>query len=189
MAGSGIPWPHAPTHQLNERGTYFITAATYLKEHHFRGAKRLGVLYRGLLSVCHSFNWQLEAWSAFSNHYHFVAHSPGDETNASSLIAMLKFLHVKTSEWVNKLDKTPGRQVWHNYWDTRLTHQRSYLARLNYVHQNAVKHKLVPVANQYPWCSAGWLERTASQAIVKSIYRFKTDRLGVYDDFEPSTDW
>jgi putative transposase len=75
-----------------------------------------------------------------------------------------------------------------NFRETRLTHQRSYLARLNYVHQNAVKHGLVPVANQYLWCSAAWFERTASPAIVKSIYRFKWDRISVQDDFEVKGD-
>ena len=32
-----IPWPHAPLHQLAERGAYFVTASTRLKAHHFRG--------------------------------------------------------------------------------------------------------------------------------------------------------
>jgi len=79
--------------------------------------------------------------------------------------------------------------VWFNFRETRLTYQKSYLARLNYVHQNPVRHGLVPVANQYPWCSAAWFERTASPAMVKSIYRFKTDRLQVPDAFEPVADW
>jgi hypothetical protein len=69
------------------------------------------------------------------------------------------------------------RQVWFNYRETRLTHQKSYLSGLNYVHQNAVKHGLVPVANQYPWCSARWFERASSPAMAKSIYRFRIDRL------------
>ena len=89
----------------------------------------------------------------------------------------------------NRLDKSTGRQVWFNFRETRLTYQKSYLARLNYVHQNSVKHRLVPVANQYPWCSAGWFERTASTAMVKSIYRFKTEKLDVLDEFEPAVDW
>jgi putative transposase len=184
-----MPWPHAPTHQLSERGTYFVTASTYLKQHHFRSGRRLRVLHRGLLKVAEQFGWQLEAWAVFSNHYHLVAHSPEAAPDATSLSSMLSLLHVKTAEWVNKLDHTPGRQVWFNFRDTRLTHQRSYLARLNYVHQNAVKHGLVPVANQYPWCSAAWFERTASQAMVKAIYRFKTDRISVDDDFEPAGEW
>ncbi|HEX4351153.1 MAG TPA: hypothetical protein VH251_12235 [Verrucomicrobiae bacterium] len=183
------PWPHAPTHQLAERGTYFVTGSTYDKTHHFRGANRLSVLHRGLLKVTKQFGWSLEAWAVFSNHYHFITHSPADATDGSSLRAMLGVLHVKTAGWINKLDNKPGRQVWFNFWDTRLTHQRSYLARLNYVHQNAVKHGLVPVACQYPWCSAAWFERTASPAMVKSIYRFKSDRIAVADDFDVAVEW
>ena len=166
-----------------------MTASTYLREHHFAGSKRLGVLQRGLLSLAAKFDWRLEAWAIFSNHYHFVAHSPGDADDAASLPEMLRMLPVKTAEWVNKLDKTPGRQVWFNFWDRKLQQQGAYLARLNYVHQNAVKHRLVPVACQYPWCSAAWFERTASSAMVKSIYRFRTDKLSAGDDFEPTADW
>ncbi len=81
------------------------------------------------------------------------------------------------------LDQTVGRKVWYNYWDTKLTFERSYLARLNYVHQNPVKHGLVRVASQYPWCSAAWFERTASPATVKTIYSFKTDKVKIDDDY------
>jgi putative transposase len=180
-----VPWPHAPTHQLSVRGTYFLTASTYLKSHFFRDPKRLDVLLRGLLKVSRDFGWQLEAWAIFSNHYHWVAHSPDTEDDATSLTQMLRVLHTKTARWVNKLDGTINRQVWYNYRETRLTFQRSYLARLHYVHQNPVKHGLVTVANQYRWCSAGWFERTASVAQVKSIYRFKIDQMRVQDDFDP----
>jgi putative transposase len=55
---------------------------------------------------------------------------------------------------------------------------------LNYVHQNPVRHGLVPAANQYPWCSAAWFERTATPAMVKSIYRFKVDSVSVVDDYD-----
>ena len=144
------PWPHAPQHRLSVRGTYFVTVGTYLKRHHFRGAQRLCVLHRGLLTVCQDDKWRLEAWAVFSNHYHFIAHSPEDQADAS---------------------------------------EKSYLARLRYVHQNAVRHGLVLVANQYPWCSARWFERSATPAQVKTIYNFKIDRLQVYDDYAPDTSW
>jgi putative transposase len=184
-----IPWPHAPLHQLAAGGTFFVTASTYKKEHHFSTSSRLAVLHRGLLSVTERYGWKLQAWAVFSNHYHFIAHSPRDTLNAESLSDMLSMLHVKTSEWANKLDKQTGRRVWFNFRESAITHQRSYQARLNYVHQNAVKHGLVPVASHYPWCSAAWFERTASSAMVKSIYRFKTDRLAIEDDFDPAADW
>src|SRR5205085_11257083 len=92
------PWPHTPVHQLAQNGTYFVTVGTYHKEQHFRGADRLQVLYRGLLTVAHDFGWQLEAWAVFSNHYHFVAHSPPIEEDASSLGPMLGQLHEKTCQ-------------------------------------------------------------------------------------------
>jgi putative transposase len=172
-------------HQLAEAGTDFITAATYEKTHHFRTRQRLEVLHRGLLTVACDFGWQLEAWAVFSNHYHFIGHSPSDQQDGSNLSKMLGVLHVKTSGWVNRLDKTPGRKVRHNFHDTKLTYQKSYLSRLNYVHQNAVKHRLVPVANQYPWCSAAWFEGKACPAMVESIYRFKIDELSIPDEFAP----
>jgi putative transposase len=183
------PWPHAPTHRLTASGTFFVTASTYLRAHHFRGAERLRVLHRGLLTVARDYGWHLEAWAVFSNHYHLIGHSPIGALSAESLGLMLKTLHVKTSGWVNRLDRAPARQVWFNFRETRLTHPRSYFARLNYTHQNPVKHKLVAVANQYPWCSAAWFERTASPAQVKTIYRFKTDRLQLPDDFDPVAEW
>ena len=188
MTNSETRWPHAPNHRLSAGGTYFVTAATYQKEHHFRGADRLSVLHRGLLKLAPEHGWRLEAWAVFSNHYHLVGHNEGTE-DASSLVGYLRELHSRLARWVNRMEQCPKRKIWHNYWDTRLTYERSYLARLNYVHQNAVKHGLVAVANQYPWCSAAWFERTASVAQVKTIYSFDTERVKVADDYEAHRDW
>ncbi len=181
-----VHWPHAPHHRLSERGTYMVTAGTYQKIHAFAGSARLEVLHRGLLAVAEEFDWRLEAWAVFSNHYHFIGHSPEDP---ASLSLMLGKLHQRTAKWVNQLDARAGRKVWHNFWETRLTHEKSYMARLNYVHQNAVKHRLTLTAKAYPWCSAGWFEKTASSAQVNTIYSFQTDRLKVMDDYEVSTEW
>ena len=157
-----------------------VTAATYRKALHFQQPERLDVLQRGLLKLAAESGWQIEAWAVFANHYHFIGHAPDPET----LRPMLAKLHEKTAKWINRLEAEPGRKVWHNFWDTRLTYERSYLTRLAYVHGNAVHHGLVPVANQYRWCSAAWFERTATPAQVKTIYALKTDRLSIRDDFD-----
>ncbi len=174
-------WPHAPVHRLSDHGTYLVTAGTLYKQHFFRSSERLDFLEGKLLQLARQYFWQLEAWAVFPNHYHFIAHSqPGSEP----LNGFLRDLHAATALYLNRLEMMPGRQVWHNFWETKLTFERSYLARLNYVHNNPVKHGLVPVANQYRWCSAAWFERTATPAQVKTIYSFKTDQLRVLDDFE-----
>jgi putative transposase len=173
-------WPHAPVHRLSETGVYMVTAGTYRKEHFFRSDDRLDLLESALLRLAKEHGWQLEAWAVFGNHYHLVGRSP---VNAYSLKPFLTHLHADTAREVNKLDDMPSRKVWHNYWDTRLTFERSYLARLNYVHHNAVHHKLTPTASQYRWCSAAWFERTCPLATVKTVYSLKTNQLKIPDDF------
>jgi putative transposase len=174
-------WPHAPLHRLSEHGTYIVTAGTLNKEHHFNTVQRLDRLQDKLLKLARQYGWQLEAWAVFSNHYHFVGHS---QVGSDKLNDFLGQLHCETAGFVNDLDDAIDRQVWCNFWETRLTFERSYLARLKYVHHNPVKHRLVAVANQYPWCSAAWFERTAKPAQVKTIYSFKIDKIKVNDDFE-----
>ena len=177
---SKVPWPHAPVHRLDEAGVYIVTGGTYLKKHLFLDGPRLRMIHLALLTIAEEHGVQLEAWAVFPNHYHFVGALVGPP---GSLLAFVRELHSRTAIALNRYDATPERNVWYNYWDTRLTHQRSYFARLNYVHQNPVKHGLVAVARNYPYGSAEWLERTATLAQVQTIYSFKTDRVRVIDDF------
>ena len=180
--GIAKDWPHAPLHRTCDNGTYMVTTGTYRKAHLFRDPGRLTLLEQFMLSLAAKYGWQLEAWAVFSNHYHYIAHSL---SSPARLKEFLTELHANTAREINQLDSEVGRQVWHNFWDKKLTFEKSYLARLNYVHQNPVKHRLVRMASRYRWCSASWFERTATSAQVKTIYSFKTDTLKVTDDFEP----
>jgi putative transposase len=173
-------WPHAPVHRLADNAVYFVTASTLHKKHLFDTPEKRDLLERRLLALAKESGWQLEAWAVFANHYHIVARGRHDSRNLGEV---LQQLHGATAHELNQLDHMKGRQVWFNFRDTKLTIQHSYLARLNYVHQNAVKHKLVAVANQYRWCSAAWFERSASPAQVKTIYGFKIDQVKIEDDF------
>lgn len=174
-------WPHSPLHRLESPGTYFVTASTRYKLPLFATSGRLDLIQREFLRLARQYDWQIEAWAIFPNHYHFVGHH---HSKADKLSRFLGHLHGCTANEINRQDDQAGRKVWFNYWETRLTYPKSYLARLNYVHQNAVKHGIVRVANRYPWCSAAWFERTASPAQVKTIYSIQTDRIRVHDDYE-----
>src|SRR5262245_16262901 len=121
-----------------------------------------------------------EAWAIFANHYRFIAHC---RFAPETLPKMLGVLHQNTSGWINVLDQSPGRRVWYNFWETRLTRHSSYLALLSYVHQNPVKHGLVDMASDYPWCSARWFESHATRAQVSLIYGMKIDRVTILDNF------
>ena len=173
-------WPHAPVHRLSGNSVYIVTAGTLNKQHFFDLPAQRDLLERLLLSQAKAHGWDLEAWAVLANHYHFVARG---NPNSAHLREFIRTLHSLSARELNQFDHRPRRTVWYNFRDTRLTYQHAYLARLNYVHQNAVKHRLVPVANQYPSCSAAWFERVASSAQVKTIYGFKIDQVQVPDDF------
>ena len=173
-------WPHAPLHRINQKGTYIVTAATIEKQHHFKTVDRLNFLQDSILKLSMKYGWQLQAWAVFSNQYHFVAQSSEHPEN---LRVFLSNLHVTTARYVNLQDQATNRQVWFQFWDTQITYQPSYLARLNYVIQNPVRHGLVKYAKDYEWCSANWFERNTSSAFYKSVLRFKTDTVNVQDDF------
>src|SRR5256885_8471199 len=173
-------WPHAPVHRLSENGVYFVTAATLYKKQLLDLPQKRDLLETMLLAETKRAGWQLEASVVLSNHYHFVARGDSESMHLGNF---LRQFHSKSAIAINKLDAKSDRKIWYNFRDTKLTHQYSYLARLNYVHQNAVKHGLVGMANQYKWCSAAWFERTASPAQVKTIYSFKIDAVRVEDDF------
>ena len=176
----GKDWPHAPVHRLDAAGTYIVTAATLHKEHLFKTPEKLTLLENTLLKLAKHYLWQLEAWAVFPNHYHFIGRS---QPQSENLRILLKHVHADSARALNRLDDKLGRTVWFNFWDTKLTYERSYLARLSYVHRNPVRHGLVTVANQYRWCSAAWFERVAAPAMVKTIYEFKIDKLNIQDDF------
>ncbi len=58
--------------------------------HHFRDEESLDYLETELLKKAKEYEWRLEAWSVFSNHYHFVGQAIVD---AESLRPMLNHLH------------------------------------------------------------------------------------------------
>ena len=132
-----------PVHRLDEAGTYIVTASTHGNAAPFcrwnsaahassrgtenRGGTRCPSRGMGDFSQSLPFRWRCNGCGG-------------------SLRDLVREIHSRTAIALNRHDATPGRKVWHNFWDTRLTHERSYFARLNYVHQNPVKHGLVTAA-------------------------------------------
>lgn len=171
---------HAPPHWLFEQGIYLVTAGTFQKLPHWSTPERRDFLLDALFARAAEFGWQLQAWAVLPNHYHFVAKSPED---AATLRRFLSKLHMTTAKQLNEWDGTPGRKVWYQYWDSCITFERSYLARLNYVNHNPVHHGMTDNALEYRWCSAGWFAENSPAAWREKVESCKTDRLEVADDF------
>ena len=104
-------WPHSPSHRVTERGTYIVTAATYGKQPLFASKSRLDLLCETLMKLCHDGGWNLQAWSVFPNHYHFV----GESASPANLSRTIGRLHSLTAHAVNDRDHKIGRKVWFQY--------------------------------------------------------------------------
>ena len=173
-------WPHGPVHRLSEKGAYIITAGTYQKEHYFHDAERLNLLMDNLFKFSLEYEIKLQAWAILSNHYHFIAMTP---EKPGTLKKLIQRLHGVTSKEINRMDGKKGRKVWFQYWDTKLTYERSYLARLKYVNYNPVHHGIVENALHYKWCSASWFENNADRSFFKRVKELKINRVNITDDF------
>jgi len=177
-------WPHAPEHRLYERGTYMVTCGTYKKEPYLESDTRRDYFLSLLFKLAEKFEWRLQAWAILRNHYHFVGFSPLEgESGAQSLRTLVTELHRQSARRWNRDDRSPSRKVWHNYWDSHITFQRSFYSRLKYVHNNPVHHGIVDNASNYRWCSRSWEEKNGTPAFLKTMDSFQINRVNVADDF------
>ena len=176
-------WPHAPPHRLKLGGVYFLTARAADRRHLLASPEMRDWFQESLTALAADFGWRLEAWAILSNHYHFVGHSPPEHPEAAeTLRKLVQKLHSLTTKELNKSDGIPGRtRLWQNYRETLLTLQRGYLARLNYVHQNAVHHKLVHRASDWKWCSARAFREAVSPAWCRTVASFRFDGIAALD--------
>ena len=167
-----VDWPHSPPHRLGDAGAYFITGATLNKRHVFTSPESLDALQSSLFKQVRDHDCWLNSWCLLSNHYHLVIQ--GDGTAIQETLADFHR---------NSTHDLGGGRVWFQYWDTQLTFEASWLARMRYTHENAVHHGLVAKATDYPWCSASWFETTAKRSFIETVNRMKIDRVKVYDDY------
>lgn len=173
-------YPHNPPHLFRPNAIYMITGAILGKRLLLNSNDRKKFFCQTLFGYVQHYGWELEAWAVLSNHYHLIARAPENATNLSRLI---QALHSKTAILCNALDGTPGRQVWYNYWDTCIDYERSYLARLHYVHTNPVRHGLVQDAQEYPFCSYRWFVERADANFRGQVFAQPIDRVRVRDNF------
>jgi putative transposase len=172
--------PHTPPHYFRSGALYMVTAGTYQKQRLLDSDEKRQQVLLVLFEQAERFGWNLQAWAILSNHYHFVAEAP---ENALTLKSLIQALHSISGKFVNRIDGSPGRQVWYNYWDSCITHESSYLARMHYVNLNPVKHGLVQRAEDYSFCSYRWLLDTADVDLRDRIFAQPIDRIQVRDDF------
>lgn len=190
-------YQHNPPHLFRSNAKYFITGSTYEKVKYLKSndakERLLGSIYKGF----NDNHWEIEDWVILDNHYHLMVNAPG---NAESLGDIIRDIHRFTALWVKKnmersmectnrvgacIDTVNALQkkIFHNYWDTCITYEKSYYARLHYIWYNPVKHGYVD--DPIKWKFGSYYYRFAEEKdeLKKIIDQYPCDRVKVKDDF------
>ena len=158
-----LPW-HGPPHYESENQHYLITAACY--EHRpIVGANptRMSTFEQELLSFCEQSCQRVYAWVILPNPYHFLAHLP----HIKWMLKGLGELHGRTSYHWNGEESKRGRHVWHRASETAIKSERHFWATLNYVLNNAVRHRYVTRWQDWPYSNANQYLAEVGREVAK----------------------
>ena len=150
-----------PQH-LDLRGEviYFITTHTNNFYPVFKDEKIIRIFFEKFSDYQKILDLKIYGYNLLLNHFHFMVQSQSKE----ELSYILFRLKGGTSRVINQ---TLGKQgtLWQDrYQDHAIRDNRDFENHLNYIHYNAVKHKLVQKPEDWPWSSY-------KEFVKKGIYK------------------
>ena len=158
---------HHPPHIYQDNTWYMITASIYESQRILRPGEHKGFFRDQLEVYTRTFEIRLAAWVILDDHYHILIKIRA----GSNLTGFIRKLHGRVAYELNKNDSTPGRKVWHNYWDTCIRSEVDYWKRFNYIHYNPVKHGYVNGFEQWEYSSYSYYLDKYGADWVANIFR------------------
>ncbi len=131
-----------PPHVYGDNTCYFLSAGTVHHQPLLATHAQRAIVRDVLKDAVRQYGVRLYAWVILANHYRLLLHTG----HAAPLWKFVKRLHGESAVRLNKLDGTPARRVWFEYWDRCLRNERDFWAFFNYIHLNPIKHGYVAVA-------------------------------------------
>ncbi len=175
-------YKHNPPHLFLPHSKYFITGATYNKKKWFKSNETRGQLLKIIKIGFERHRWKLEDWVILDNHYHIMGNAPH---KSDSLPKMMKNIHKFVALWVKKNvpESKSFKKIMYNYWDSCISYEASYFARLNYIWHNPVKHGYVEQAEEWKFSSFCQRIETEREEVEKIKEIYPCDKVKVKDDF------
>lgn len=155
-----ITYKHRPPHIYLDDTNYFITVGIFQKKPLFNTNAKKAIVKSALESAVKKFEYILHAWVILDNHFHILIKT----LNGKLLPRFMGAITGKSAIELNKLNKTPGRKCWYQYWDRCIRNEADFWRRMNYTHHNPVKHGYVSRMDKYPFSSyRGYLEEEGQE--------------------------
>ncbi|MGQ9701400.1 MAG: REP-associated tyrosine transposase [bacterium] len=137
---------HNPPHIYLDNHIFIVTSCTYNKMPYFNTDERKILLYTEILNAFEKISSKLFAWVILDNHYHILF----EINRGRELGGLIKLINGKSSHEINRLDNCVGRKIWYNYWDTCIRNEKDFYIRMNYIHNNPIKHGYVKIYEDLP---------------------------------------
>jgi putative transposase len=129
------PVKHNPPHLYLNDAIYIVTSGTYGKIPYFDSSEKKALLQEEIFKIIQ----QLYAWVILDNHYHLLF----ELARGRELGKMIGLINGSSSYKLNRKEGRPSRKIWYSYWDTCIRNEKGFFVRLNYIHNNPVKHRCV----------------------------------------------
>jgi putative transposase len=170
---------HRPIHIYLPNQTYFITISTYKKANLLNTPEKLDIAYKSIKQATNKYNSQLFAWVILNNHLHILIKIDKPE----NLTKFIKYINSRNAVLLNKIDQTPNRKVFYQYWDKCINDENEFYTRINYIHYNPVHHNHVQKPENYTHSSyREYLNKYEDEWMAESLekhplnqYRYKDD--------------
>lgn len=195
-------------HLFRSNTKYFITGSTYQKVPYLRSERAKERILKLIFKGFTDYEWKIENWVILNHHYHLMVEAP---LKADTLSDIIRDVHSFTALWIKKninlkskeymecinrvdastdplgtLHNSSQTKLFHNYWDTGVTYENSYYARLNYIWHNPVKHGYVEDSANWKFGSYYYRQQNSEDntgKLNKIIKNYPCDEVNVNDLF------
>lgn len=173
---------HSPAHAFVPDMHYFVTASIYNSRRLLKESQSKSKLLEYMVKTLNHNNWVLEDWVILENHYHIMVKC---RDNPEKLSKIFENIHKYSANWISKnvRESDEAIKIWHNYWDTCISYEHSYFARLNYIWMNPVKHGYVKHPEE--WKFGSYFERfKKDREYLRTVStQYPCNKVKVKDDF------
>ncbi len=163
---------HRPPHIYLDQQYYFLTGGTFHKIAYINNKLKKNLLKELIIKVLNKYQYLLEAWVILDNHYHMICKTSLGEF----LPKIIATIHGKSAIEINKIDRTPGRRVWYQYWDYCIRSEQDYWRHFNYIHNNLIKHGYVDTIENlqsYQFSSFNdWVKKKGNEWVYDCFRRY-----------------
>ncbi len=159
---------HTPPHPFRGEHCYLVNAANYDHVPIMALPDRRTELEGRVLRAFHVVRAEVIAWVVLPNHYHALL----NVESLASVSAALQGVHGGAShEWNLADGQTGRRRVWFRFTDRAIRNESHFIATLNYIHYNPVKHGYVDDPYEWPWSSLESYLESRGREWLRELWR------------------